>query len=111
VTAEHLVVLVTIANADAGVQLGRQLVEERLCACVQVLPGGTAIYRWQGDLYVERQAQLLVKTTSAGWERLRTRITELHPDDVPEILAVPVADGLPAYLSWLAESVGASDNS
>ena len=102
---EHIVVLVTISSADAGVQLGRQLVEERLAACVQVLPGGTTIYRWQGELYVEPQVQLVIKTTGAMWERLRARICELHPDQVPEILALPVTDGLPAYLSWLSESV------
>ncbi|MGE5601851.1 MAG: divalent-cation tolerance protein CutA [Nitrososphaerales archaeon] len=106
--AEYLVVLVTLATADAGVQLGRQLVEERLAACVQVLEGGTAVYRWQGELYVEPQAQLIIKTTAPAWERLRRRIVELHADEVPEILALPVPDGLPAYLSWLSESAGPS---
>jgi periplasmic divalent cation tolerance protein len=111
VNTEHLVVLVTITGADAAVQLGRQLVEERLAACVQVSPEGTAIYRWQDELYVDSQAQLVIKTTSALWERLRTRICALHPDEVPEILALPVVDGLPAYLSWMSESVGALGNS
>jgi periplasmic divalent cation tolerance protein len=108
VDTEYLVVLVTVATADIGVQLGRQLVEERLAACVQVLGGGAAIYRWQGELYVDPQAQLIVKTTGSAWESLRRRIVELHADEVPEILALPVADGLPAYLSWLSESVSAS---
>jgi periplasmic divalent cation tolerance protein len=98
-----------MANADEGVRLGRQLVEERLAACVQVLPGGMAIYRWQGTLYEEPQAQLLIKSTRSAWEGLAARIVALHPDEVPEILALPVVDGLPAYLSWLAESVDASD--
>jgi periplasmic divalent cation tolerance protein len=102
--AEYLVVLVTAATAEAGVELGRQLVEEGLAACVQVLRTGTAIYRWQGQLYVDPQAQLIIKTTRAVWERLAARVVELHADEVPEILALPVVDGLPAYLSWLAES-------
>ena len=103
--AEHLVVLVTVATAEAGVQLGRQLVEARLAACAQVLGGGTAIYRWQDELYVEPQTQLIVKTTAAAWPHLRARIVELHADEVPEIIALPVADGLPAYLAWLRAAV------
>ncbi len=105
--AEYLVVLVALSSVDAGIQLGRQLMEERLAACVQVLGGGTAIYRWQDELHVEPQAQLLIKTAASTWERLRHRIVELHPDEVPEILALPVLDGLPAYLSWLTESIDA----
>lgn len=103
--AKALVVLVTITGEEAAVELGRQLVEGDLAACVQVLPGGTAIYRWQGELQVDPQVQLIIKTTAAAWERLRERIVELHADEVPEILALPVADGLPAYLSWVGESV------
>ncbi len=108
---EFLVVLVTVSDADTGVQLGRQLVEEHLAACVQVMPVGTAIYRWQGELYVEPQAQVLIKTRKTLWESLRARVVELHPDQVPEILALPIVDGLPAYLGWLRESTGAPDAS
>jgi periplasmic divalent cation tolerance protein len=107
---EHLVVLVTVANSETGLALGRQLVEERLAACVQVLAVGTAIYRWRGELFVDPQAQLIIKTASSTWERLRQRIVDLHADEVPEILALPVVNGLPAYLSWVSESVGASSS-
>ncbi len=101
--ANYLVVLVTIADAEAGVALGRKLVEEALAACVQVIPGGTAIYRWQGRLNTDAQVQLIIKTRRAVWPRLRERIVELHGDEVPEILALSVVDGLPAYLRWLDE--------
>ncbi len=101
--AEYLVVLVTVPSAEAGIALGRQLVTERQAGCVQVLPGGTAIYRWQGQLCVDPMTQLLIKTRRAAWPALRDRILELHSDEVPEILALPVADGLPAYLRWLDE--------
>ncbi len=104
---EYLVVLVAVADADTGVRLGRQLVEERLAACVQVMPAGMAIYWWQGELYVEAQAQMIIKTRKTVWESLRDRVVALHPDQVPEILALPVVDGLPAYLSWLSESTTA----
>jgi periplasmic divalent cation tolerance protein len=101
--ANYLVVLVTIADAEAGLTLGRTLVEEALAACVQVIPGGTAIYRWQGQLNTDAQVQLIIKTRRAVWPRLRERIVELHGDEVPEILVLPVVDGLPAYLRWLDE--------
>ena len=106
VNSEYLVVLVAISDFDTGVQLGQRLVEERLAACVQVMPSGTAIYRWQGELYVEPQVQLLIKTRKSIWQGLCARVVELHPDEVPEILALPIADGLPEYLSWLGESTG-----
>ena len=101
----YLVVLVSVSDVKAGVALGRALVEERLAGCVQVIPGGTAIYRWQGVIYTDPQAQLIIKTRGAAWPALQTRILELHSDEVPEILALPVAAGLPTYLRWMDETV------
>ena len=102
--ADYLVVLVTMTDAEAGVALGRKLVEEALAACVQVIPGGTAIYRWQGEINVDPQAQLIIKTRRLVWPCLRERIVELHADEVPEILALPIADGLPDYQRWLDDA-------
>ena len=100
---DYLIVLVTLADAEAGVALGRTLVEEGLAACVQVIPAGTAIYRWQGKLCTDPMAQVLIKTRTAVWPALRSRIVDLHEDEVPEILALPVSDGLPGYLRWMDE--------
>jgi periplasmic divalent cation tolerance protein len=100
-TPNYLVVMVTIADPAAGADLGRTVVVEGLAGCVQVIPGGLAIYRWQGQLYEEPQTQLLIKTRAALWPQLRARIKALHPDEAPEILALPVVDGLAAYLLWL----------
>ena len=102
-----MVVLVTVGNAATARALGETLVGEELAACVNVVPGILSIYRWQGA--VERSDELLclVKTTRAGFERLRARIVELHPYDVPEILALPVEAGHAAYLDWIAASVRA----
>ncbi len=102
---QALVVLVTVANEETARGLARQLVEEQLAACVQVLPGGTAIYRWQGELHIDPQVQLIIKTATTAFERLRVRLITLHGDEVPEILALPVVAGLPAYLAWVNESV------
>ena len=102
--SEHLVVLATIAGQEDGVALAEKLVAERLAACVQVIPGGTAVYRWQETQYVEPQVQLIIKTSQSAWKGLRARLLELHPDRVPDMLALPVVDGLPAYLAWISEN-------
>ncbi len=101
----YLVVLVTTADAEFGRVLARTLVEEGLAACVQVIPGGTAFFRWEGRVQTEQQTQLLVKTRAEVWPGLRERIIGLHSDDVPEVLALPVRDGNPAYLRWIDEVV------
>jgi periplasmic divalent cation tolerance protein len=104
VEEELIVALVTVADAETGTRLGRQLVEERLAACVQVIPGGTAIYRWEGKVNVDPQTQLIIKSARGRWPALCDRVVELHADEVPEILLLPVVDGLPAYLAWAVAS-------
>ena len=86
-------------------QLAQRLVEEGLCACVNVVPGVTSFFRWQGAVDRAEEVLLVAKTTAAAVERLRARIVELHPYEVPEVLELPVGGGLPAYLHWLATSV------
>jgi predicted alpha/beta superfamily hydrolase/uncharacterized protein involved in tolerance to divalent cations len=102
-SADYLVVLVTVSDEAAGVALARTLVEEELAACAQVMPGGTAVFRWLGEMHADPQTQVLIKTRRGVWPALQSRILALHDDEVPEILALPVADGLPAYLGWLDE--------
>ncbi len=102
--AEYVLVLTTFpADADAPA-FGRALVEERLAACVNVLPLMESIYKWEGELQQETERQLVIKTSRhrvvALWERLR----ELHPYDVPEFVVVEIVDGSDAYLRWIGES-------
>lgn len=99
-----LIVFVTVPDVEAGARLGRALVEEKLAACVNVIPGLRSIYAWQGAVMDEAEALCLVKTRAARFEALKARIAELHSYDVPEILAVEPALGNQAYLRWLAES-------
>ncbi len=80
------------------------LVEECLAACVNLVPGLTSIYRWQGTLRREPEYLLLIKTTAARFTQVRERIRALHPYEVPEIIALPIRDGDPAYLNWLTEN-------
>jgi periplasmic divalent cation tolerance protein len=77
-----------------------------LCACVNVLAGVRSFFRWQGKVDSADECLLLVKTTAAAAARLRTRLAELHPYEVPEVLELPVGDGLPSCLRWLVDSVG-----
>jgi periplasmic divalent cation tolerance protein len=107
---DAVVVLCTApATGDRGKPgaeaLARQLVEERLCACVNVLPAVRSVFRWQGKVDVADECLLVAKTTRAAAARLRSRIAALHPYDVPEVLELAVADGLPAYLRWLGDAV------
>ncbi len=87
-------------DAVAG-NLARTLVAERLAACVQRLPLTASTWRWQGQVVEEAEVLLLVKTVADRFQALSARLRELHPYELPEIIAVPVAAGLPAYLDWL----------
>ena len=103
--AQDVVVALCTAPAEHAEPLARQLVEERVCACVNVVPGLRSFFRWQGAVDVADEALLVVKTTAAAAGRLTARITELHPYDVPEVLVLPVTRGLGAYLAWVADAV------
>ena len=103
---DTLVVLVTVPSAEAGMELARTLVAERLAACVNVVPGVRSLFFWDGRLQEESEALLIVKTGRERYEALQRRILALHPYSVPEILALPVESGSPAYVAWVREVVG-----
>ena len=103
-----VVVLCTCPPATAE-GIAQTVVEERLAACVSVVPSVTSVYRWQGQLQRDEEAQLVIKTTVARFDALSARVAALHPYDTPEILGLPVEGGLPSYLSWVAASVEPSE--
>ena len=72
-------------------------------ACATVLPGGVSIYRWKGEVEQQDEAVVMLKTTAARWRALATALAELHPYEVPELIAVPACAGLPAYLQWVSD--------
>jgi periplasmic divalent cation tolerance protein len=100
------VVLVTVPDVDSGVILARRVVQERLAACGNVIPGLTSVYRWEGEVQEDSEALVLFKSTGAAIEALKRRVAELHPYEVPEFLAVPVTDGHAPYLRWVQGEVG-----
>lgn len=79
--------------------------EERYAACVNLVPGLTSIYQWQGAVQEEPECLLVIKTTAARFEALAERLRSLHPYAVPEIIALPITAGHPAYLNWITESI------
>jgi periplasmic divalent cation tolerance protein len=98
-------VLITVPDADVGASLARTLVEERLAACVNLVPGVRSIYRWEGEVQDDREVLLIVKTREDALPALTARIGALHPYDVPEVIALPIAGGSEAYLAWLRGAV------
>lgn len=101
---DALLCLCTCPDAATAERLAASLVEERLAACVSLVPGLRSIYRWQGAIQRDEELLLLIKTTRARYPALQARLPALHPYELPELLAVEVADGLPAYLRWLADA-------
>lgn len=104
---EHgaVVILVTAPTADVAAGIARTLVEEGLVACGNVIPGLRSIYRWEGKVVDEPEVLLVLKTERRLVGPLKERLPALHPYEVPELLALGVEDGLPAYLKWMAASV------
>ncbi len=99
-----VVVLSTCANRKEAQKIARAAIEDRLAACVQLLPPIHSIYRWQGAVEQSREILLLFKTTAAQFPALEKRITELHSYDTPEIIALPVVAGAGKYLAWVEEA-------
>ncbi len=99
---DALVVLVTTPTPERAAEIARAVVEERLAACGNVVPGLRSIYRWEGKVQDEPEALLVLKTTRARFEALRDRVLALHPYEVPEVIALPVEAGSARYLAWIA---------
>ncbi len=103
---EALVVLCTAPTVEVAAALARALVEARLAACGNVVPGLRSIYRWQGQVEDQPEVLLVLKTTRERFPALRDELLRRHPYEVPEVLALPVEAGSATYLEWLAAQVG-----
>ena len=105
--SDVLLVITNLPDAQAADQLARRLVEERVAACVNQLAPCTSTYRWQGNIETATEVPLLIKTTRAAYPRLEQLIRAAHPYELPEIIAVTVTAGLPAYLDWVNRETNA----
>ena len=98
-----IAVLTNLPDSASAFNLARALVERRLAACVNVLAPATSFYRWEGRLQQEPETPLIAKTTTQRYAELERVIRELHPYELPEIIALPVEHGLENYLGWVAD--------
>lgn len=100
---EPILVLTNVPDADVARAIASKLVEERLAACVNCLPGVTSFYRWQGAIEEASEITLLIKTRQGCYADAEALIQKLHPYDLPEIIGIPIRQGLPAYLQWIEQ--------
>lgn len=101
--SDALLVFTNLPDAESADRLARQLIEQRVAACVSRLASCTSTYRWQGEVETATEVPLLIKTTRAAYPRLEQAIRKAHPYELPEIVAVLVDQGLPAYLDWVRQ--------
>jgi periplasmic divalent cation tolerance protein len=104
-----MVVLTTAPDPATAEALAERLLSERLIACANILPGARSIYRWGGEVQREEEVVVLLKTTGEAFAAVSDRLVQLHPYDVPEVLALSVASGLDAYLRWVGGEVAVGD--
>lgn len=104
---DKIVILVTCGSAAEGNRIARALVGARLAACGNLLEAPVrSTYRWKGHVESAMEYLLLIKTSRRQFRRVQAKVKELHSYEVPEIIALPILEGLPAYLAWIGESVG-----
>lgn len=98
-------VLCTCPDETTALSLARALVERRLVACVNVLPAVQSVFRWQDEVVTESEAMLIIKTTQSALQPLQEQLVQLHPYDVPEVIALEISSGSRDYLDWLISCV------
>jgi periplasmic divalent cation tolerance protein len=103
--SERVVAFSTVGTAEDAERISRALVERRLAACVNVVPGVVSVYRWKGNVLRDEERLLVIKTRAARLEALREALVALHPYDLPELVALPIEAGHEPYLAWLDDSV------
>ncbi len=99
----YIAVLTTLGSPEEAKNLVGSLVKDRLIACGTIVDNVSSIYRWKGNIEESSEVQVVLKTRSDLWDKLVSAVRELHPYDVPELISLPILDGLPEYLEWLSE--------
>ncbi len=105
---DKVVVLVTCGSDEEAERIARALVEARLAACVNILGSVRSIYRWEEKLNDDQEVLLLIKTSRSLFDQVRRTVEKAHSYEVPEVICLPIIDGAPNYLNWLADSVAES---
>ena len=102
---KYIIILCTIDNIENAKKISQLLVSEKFAACVNILPGLMSVYLWDDKVMQDSELLMIIKTKKALFEDVKTKITELHPYKVPEIISFDIADGASAYLDWIGASV------
>ncbi len=103
--AQPILVLITAPGEDAAMEIAHMLVEQKLAACVNILPHVRSVYAWKGELHEDVEWLLIAKSWQELFKKqLLPAVKEMHPYEVPEIVAVEVSEGLPEYLAWMDEA-------
>jgi periplasmic divalent cation tolerance protein len=105
---QFIVVYVTTPTKEVGEEIAQKLVENKLAACIHLLPGLTSIYYWEGQVHNDAEVLLTIKTEGKCFKALSETVQEIHPYEVPEIIAVPVTTGSKRYLDWITEVTSAA---
>lgn len=100
---KYILVMTAVPNKETGQLIAKTCVKEKLAACVTISGSSESLYRWKGQLTQDREHILFIKTRNSLFTELKEKILKLHPYQVPEIIALPLADGLPEYLNWIDE--------
>src|SRR5262249_4163885 len=108
---DKILVLVTCGNAREAEEIARSLVERKLAACVNVLPGLTSWYWWENKLTQDREILLIIKSSRDFFGELEKEVLRLHSYAVPEVVALPIVEGSANYLNWIDQSIRSSDGS
>jgi len=101
----YQIVFCTCPNQEIAVKLGSALVEAKLAACVNIIPGLTSIYTWQEKIETSTEVLLIIKTKTSLFQALETFILQNHPYECPEIVGIPISQGFSGYLQWIEKSV------
>jgi len=101
---EFIVVFVTCGSEEEAVKIAHSLVEERLAACVNLIPQVRSVYRWEGKVLDEKEWILIIKTQKERFEELEKKVKSLHSYSVPEIIGLPIIEGASSYLKWIEET-------
>lgn len=96
--------MTTLPDQDTARSLARRLLEEKLAACINIMPAMTSVYAWKGEVCEDSECLLLIKTSQACYGRIETWLRTQHPYELPEIIATGITHGLPDYLGWIKES-------
>ncbi len=106
---DKIIVLSTCASQQEAEKIAKLLVESRLAACVNILPGIRSVYHWQGKIQDEAEILLLIKSRRPLFEQLQKTLASVHSYEVPEIIAIPIVEGALSYLQWLSRETGGPD--